>query len=508
MGIYCISMYVQGNTFTYSTPRKQFVAPVPANSQVSSYAQVSGQFRVSRLAQTPVMHVICADPVDPFRLTSPYDVSLSKVLQHTYRAVGAVESSDGLHRGTAFLLATNVAMVSRHTLEGQDIRQASIRMGMLRQRGCAIGQSYPITGIIEDNPQLDYMIVRLQGAPGLRYAWLQLSTQLPDTALALLHHPLGKDLQVSVHTTVQSSDCSTGCTPFHDTDNGSSGAPYIAPNGTCVALHLGTEKNHLDPYLYRVALPIQNIVTQAPQGFVAGLLRGHFPPNHMYVGPLIVGNVVPVRHPFVDTELSLFRLSGSKQVSQFLDLWRNRLNQQEINLDRAEKRTSREASHGVYLLDQKVYKVYTSPSGPEQAIHNGGVADSVGIPVPELKMFEAMLGENPQSSHKVYVLQMSRVAGRFFQLSKTEGVLSAAILGLEDWGKCVKMARILKAAGDAGLTDPQGFVSPNAANPICFIDIHFGGTPNGRLIDMAKLAVARARMIRNALPDDLMSLCR
>ncbi len=498
-------MHISPHTL-YSNPRKHFVGPVPANSQVSTYTQVAGQFRISRLAQTPVMQAMRYDPVDRGHLMGPYDVSLSRVLQNTYSAVGAVESGEGLHRGTAFLLAANVAILSRHTLEGQDIRSSGIRMGMVAQYGCAVGQFYPIQSIIEDHPELDYMIVRLQGTPGLRHGYIRLSTSIPDTPLALLHHPLGKDLQVSVHTTVQSAYCSTGCTPFHDTDNGSSGAPYIAPNGTCVALHLGTEQNSFDTYLYRVALPIQTIVAHAPHGLVSQLLSGRFHPNQTLVGPVMAGIVAPVRHPFVDSELSLFRLSGSKQVSRFLETWKNPLRRQEITLDTVERRNSREAAGGVYVFENHVYKIYTSPNGPENAMKNAIIADYYGLPTPTLKTFEAMLGETPQTSTKVYVLQMAKLEGRFFQVSKSIGVLSTAISKHNDWQTCIKIARIFKAAGEAGLTDPQGFIAPDSANPLCFIDLHFGTAPNGQLIDMAKLAVSRARLLGNRIPADLVAL--
>lgn len=88
---------------------------------------------------------------------------------------------------------------------------------------------------------MDYAIVQLYNSPGSKNGYVELSLESPASELALLHHPLGKPLKISVHSFDQTFyDCFYLQT-FHDTDFCSSDGAYIGPNGKLVALHLGSE---------------------------------------------------------------------------------------------------------------------------------------------------------------------------------------------------------------------------------------------------------------------------
>ena len=58
---------------------------------------------------------------------------------------------------------------------------------------------------------------------------------------ALLHYPLDKPLQVSVHTYKETQYKLNILQTYHDSDYASSGGPYIDPKGYLVAMHIGCE---------------------------------------------------------------------------------------------------------------------------------------------------------------------------------------------------------------------------------------------------------------------------
>lgn len=163
----------------------------------------------------------------------------------------------------------------------------------------------------------------------------------------------------------------------------------------------------------------------------------------------------------------------------------------EINLDDATQATSREASLGVYITGKKVYKVFgsrTKAEGEFQATADVDVDYGVPIATP-IDWFEADLVDN-SSTKRGYVFEANKVSGTFFQLSKNTA-LQKFVEETDDMTALSWALRGLKAAKEAQLTDPQGFIDPNELHPITFIDIHTGSSPHVVIMELIETAKSR-----------------
>lgn len=249
------------NRSSYSTPSREHNAVVPANSQSFEYMSVEGKFRTTRLRQSDVLEIIKTDPTEIGHLSSPYDVSLAATLKSVWRAVGRMDCKTG-QVGTCALISANLAILPSHCIEDMKIQELTAVFGYVNENGYTHpSYGYRVQCVVEYDPYLDYAIVQIEGAPGAFWGYLPLNSNiLANSEPALLHYPLGKPLQVSVHTFVQTHYETHRLSTFHDSDFGSSGGPYISPSGAFVAMHLGSERRSYDFNLMRLALPISEII--------------------------------------------------------------------------------------------------------------------------------------------------------------------------------------------------------------------------------------------------------
>jgi hypothetical protein len=279
----------------YSTRSREFYGPVPGGFDPGSetyggaggvsWASTEGEFRVTRLCQTDVLSAIKSDPRDEGHMLGLYDVSLASVLKKVWSAVGLViDSGSGIQVGTCTLISANLAIMPSHCIEAIKIKDLVVRFGfVVSSDGIHMGQLYPVRHVEESDPALDYAIINIAGAPGTDFSYLPVAKgESTSSTLALLHHPLAKPMQVSVHTYVTSTFFMTQLLPYHDSDYGSSGGAYISPRGNFVAMHLGSERTR-EFNLLRKALWINEIITKHPHGIISALLTKRLKDDVSYI---------------------------------------------------------------------------------------------------------------------------------------------------------------------------------------------------------------------------------
>ncbi len=289
----------------YSSTEKMFYGPVPYNTQTYNYACVSGNFDVSRLPQTNILDVISTNSRDRYKLMGPYEVSLSNTLSKVFRSVGAIKDSYGNCLGTGTLISNNFILIARHSIEGLDVRtlNAVFEDFKIQGHGYTQGSKYEVDYVVESNSHLDYAIVKLKGNPGKKHGYVSFGKNTyPVSEPALLHYPLGKPLQVSVHTFTQTQYKSNWLQTYHDSDYNSSGGAYIDPSGFLVAMHLGSELNRYNMNLCRYAISIQEIINQNLDGVLSKFSDGRLDQAKSYKSQRQKYNLTPIRRSFIIDE--------------------------------------------------------------------------------------------------------------------------------------------------------------------------------------------------------------
>lgn len=184
------------------------------------------------------------------------------------KAMGMILNSNNEPVGSCILLPNGRILTARHVLEGKVILNCIVIFGYFEQK---VHRCYELEAIIEESKDLDYAIAQLNYTPVIEP--MVFNEYLKYNSLALLHHPLGKTLQVSVNEIkFVAYAYQDSCITYHDSDFASSGGAYIDMEGNCYAIHLGYEKNKDCPNKY--ALTISNIKRKNPNSIL-------FEPNTM-----------------------------------------------------------------------------------------------------------------------------------------------------------------------------------------------------------------------------------
>lgn len=282
---------------------RSFYGIVPSNSQADCFASPQGAFTISRLQQSDILKVLEANPTDSFCLQGLYDVSIKEVLNSLWQSVGQVMFSN-VHLGGCALISKNLILVPCHVIEGLDVRKMSAIFGRVRvsETEELLGNFYPVLGIVECDPEIDYAILILDGKPGEEHGFLRLGMDV-TTPTALLHYPLGKSQKLSVHAFDQTVYSNRYRDTYHDTDYGSSGGSYIAPSGALTAIHLGSQRIPHSFNLLRLALPIQTITNEKPNGILKKFLRSNIFQDDSYCKEDIISYCLQqYQRQFIDFE--------------------------------------------------------------------------------------------------------------------------------------------------------------------------------------------------------------
>lgn len=264
------------NPIMYSTESRSRSGPVPSNTQ-ESVVHLSGHFRIRELFQTDVLDVVRQEPPAPPALATGYEVSLSETIKNGYGSVGMI-CLDGEQLGSCTLISSNLGFIPCHCIQELDVRKLLGKFGFCTDNVNQMthaGTLYQVEGIVEFNQELDYAIIKFKETPGEKYGFIHLDPEEEaHDEPALLHHPIGKPLKVSVRPIIHSMYHSRMLATFHDSDYGSSGGAYISPRGNCVAFHLGSERQPKDYNLVRHALPTRTIIADRPTGIIAAIAYG------------------------------------------------------------------------------------------------------------------------------------------------------------------------------------------------------------------------------------------
>ncbi|RKI72900.1 serine protease [Corallococcus sp. AB049A] len=179
-----------------------------------------------------------------------------------------IERRPGEEVGTGFLVSPNVVLTNHHVIERAATSfQARFDHKLIPHQNDALdpGKVYGVTECIAKSPhssvdlsfprkglptlqELDYALLRLDGAPGdelvgtRKRGWLELPAQPYDfqagSAIVILQHPLGGPLKLAHDGFLDINDNRTRVTYKTNTEPGSSGSPcFDEALTTLVALH-------------------------------------------------------------------------------------------------------------------------------------------------------------------------------------------------------------------------------------------------------------------------------
>jgi hypothetical protein len=443
---------------------KRYHSVLPFNAEENHpFASSIVQFTISRLSQTPTLEAI-RKPVESGHLSSPGDINLYDVISPIYKSVGRITIGDQ-HLGTCSLVSDDIVLVPRHCVERMNVSQIKIRFENVVDNAPEF-HTVPISieGIVEDGYPQDYVLLKLNN--DTHYSLPQpilLRMERLDTPHALLHHPIGKSQQTSVHGIGTSYNGRSII--FHDTNYGSSGGALVSPTGHVVGMHLGSDLV-IGPNEWGLKRYVLNF-DQLKPGILKSIVEGQPRENLNVLQP--IPSITPAEWNYIDLEVFLEKSNNS------------------IDLNQGKKLTSREAEE-VYIVNNKVYKIFSSKAPALQQFLSSAQIDRMGVPIPEnYKCYEAKINQKP-----VWVFESQQLVGRFFQISKTKKGIEKSIRKIDDQKKLFRIYCILMRAYNTGLTDPQGFFNENWESPIKFIDIHTRTSPgNSNLQELANIAFVK-----------------
>ncbi len=301
---------------SYSSSKKEFYPIVPYSGPFH-YAPVSSSFDDTRVQQTDVLELISSKS----SFSALGNVSLAKTISPLWKKMGTItDTITGENVGTCTLIASNLVLVARHSVEGHDIRFLTATFGYTKLHGSVYSVAQTsFTKFIEEDAQSDYAIIKLKEPLGshLGFVSLNISNQTCCEP-ALLHYPLGKPLKVSVHEICHTQYQSDHLLAYHDSDYFSSGGAYFDTEGRMIAIHLGAELQGETMNLFRYALPLEAIVRRNPHSLVGKLAGGELSQAFVYDNPFSNSFFLnPVIRDFLideegrESEKSLRKLLGS-----------------------------------------------------------------------------------------------------------------------------------------------------------------------------------------------------
>ena len=156
----------------------------------------------------------------------------SKNLQEMGGPVGRLEAWNGSsgHMCTGTLIGPDMYLTNRHCKAS--CRSIKVRFDYLEK---SMGDVYRCKTILEvggSNMNQDYMIIRLENEPGLKWGWYGVSADnlKTDSPLLMMHHPGGSPMKVSQKNCVFKKFSGGLLRHRCDTESGSSGTGILRPD--------------------------------------------------------------------------------------------------------------------------------------------------------------------------------------------------------------------------------------------------------------------------------------
>ncbi len=156
----------------------------------------------------------------------------SEMLQQMARPTGLVQGPGFLCSGT--LVGADLFLTAGHCKA--ECGDLSVRFNFISSDNLpGRPEVFACKEVIEKgdgNQNLDYMLLRLQGSPGVEWGWYDLSDRplALNEQLMMIHHPNGSPLKLSLKNCLFKNE--TNGLLYHncDTNPGSSGSAIVAPN--------------------------------------------------------------------------------------------------------------------------------------------------------------------------------------------------------------------------------------------------------------------------------------
>jgi hypothetical protein len=269
---------------------------VPANDACSNSNSSLGSSSThpeleNCLAQTDVLNpIITADS------KQYYDnkISLNTVVSSSITKVGAVYSIDDPTTilGTCVLVGVNLVLMTCHAIEVRSMSTINVKFGYVTTykeidgtvtHEVAFSFKSGLLFVVEYNLDLDYAVICLKSdivAPD----YFKLKKEPAVGKIALLHHPLGQTLKVSVHDTrILDTVDGKRIQVYHDSNYSSSGGAYVNSSGELIAIHLGSELDSTNYNLLRYGLSIAQIIAHNSDSILAHIFDGTVNPLVSYV---------------------------------------------------------------------------------------------------------------------------------------------------------------------------------------------------------------------------------
>ncbi len=258
----------------YSSINKSFYQVVPSNTHNFQSPAAKVHFDITELRQTNVLDFISSQNSHPYLFGI---VSLVDTISPLINRMGTMEDTvfeDKL--GTCTLITHDLVIVARHAVEGRNIQNIRVSFGYTYMNGTFYQAGHTsFKRVVEENVSCDYAIVQLNNPLGKDLGFVLMNFEAPMLAEpALLHYPLGKPLQISVHAFVQTEYQSERLLVYHDSDIFSSGGAYFDPMGCMIAMHLGAELQDKSMNQLRYAIPLELIVRRNPNSLLAKIAKG------------------------------------------------------------------------------------------------------------------------------------------------------------------------------------------------------------------------------------------
>lgn len=232
-----------------------------ANLRVNeSTGNVAGFFAVQKGAFEPLSMF---PPTDPIRLSA-------KPVGRVDVLVKLPSGEEGVETCTGALLAGDYVLTNHHCIPQSGAKKpvkASIVMDYLQADGVG-SERFEISLKPEDfNESRDYVVVKAEGSPTVKYGFVRLSPTPTDPGqpLMIFHHPMGRPkVMTRVRCFAMSSQPDKSVLHHQcDTMPGSSGSLILSNRGETLALHFSGGLNADDPSSYNIAIRIPDIVSNS-----------------------------------------------------------------------------------------------------------------------------------------------------------------------------------------------------------------------------------------------------
>ncbi len=265
------------------------------------------------------------------------DLAASSQKAINAKAVGKIDLPWASSRCTAFLISEDIIMTNQHCIE-----QASHAQGVTATFDLVAGsteasrQVFDCSEFVGNDDELDFALLKCQGAPGVQYGFVDLSVAagVVDSDLYVIHQNCDyyteqdcvPTKKISEGKLVSIREEDGEYVHNADTLGGSSGSPVFGPNNKVVAIHHAGAGGWFNGRGHaNYAVPMHKIVAKIQTAF-PGVLSGETPSappapsepklpmlkkNTRYAGEVVTGQTIKAQF----NQLSFGRVKVQMEIA-------------------------------------------------------------------------------------------------------------------------------------------------------------------------------------------------